>query len=150
MESKGRAPNPGERKAIRKRIVLSNTNAFEIRDLQEWNVDNYADESMTGSMVALPGPIVDSLRAIESFKPSQSWGFFRKPATLLRQETLELARHVQDPSQQTLRKIIVGDRGSGKSVLLLQAQAMAFQAGWIVFHIPEGMSFGTLDECYAY
>lgn len=141
VESKGRAPNPGERKAIRKRIVLSNTNAFEVEDLKDWSADNYADEQNLGTVVALPGPVVDSLRAIESFQASQCWSFFRRPATLLRKETLDIGKYMQNLAQGgdkgALRKLIVGDRGSGKSVLLLQAQTMAFQSGWIVFHMPE-------------
>jgi small subunit ribosomal protein S29 len=37
-----------------------------------------------------------------------------------------------------VRRVIYGERGSGKSVLALQAKAMALLKGWIVVHIPEG------------
>ena len=139
-----RVPAPGERKAVRKRIVLSNTNAFEVRGLQDWNVENWAGEELVGQMVGLPGPVVDSLRAIDAFKPNQSWGFFRRPASLVRKETMELARHMEElelsMKKKSLRSMIVGEKGCGKSILLLQAQAMAFLKGWVVIHIPEGAS----------
>ncbi len=135
-------PAPGERKAIRKRIVLSNTNAFEVRGLQDWNAENWAGDELVGQMVGLPGPVVDSLRAIDAFKPNQSWGFFRRPASLVRKETMEFARHMEElersKKKTTLRSMIIGEKGCGKSVLLLQAQAMAFLKGWVVIHIPEG------------
>lgn len=142
-EKTKKPPAVGERKAIRKRIVLSNTNAFEVSGLQDWAPTTYAASSAVGKMIGLSGEVVDSLRAIEAFKPTQGWGFFRRPATLVRKETLELAKHIEQctsskAEQQTLRRMIAGDKGSGKSVLLLQAQAMAFMAGWVVIHIPEG------------
>ena len=137
--TKGKAPAPGERKAIRKRIVLSNTNAFEVPGIQDWSADNLAAESSLGTIVALPGATVDSLRAIEAFKATQGWGFFARPTTLIRAETLELARHIKNTNDKTIRKLVVGERGSGKSVLALQAQTMAFLNGWVVIHIPEGI-----------
>lgn len=151
-EKTKKPPAVGERKAIRKRIVLSNTNAFEVSGLQDWAPTTYADQNAVGKMVGLPNDVVDSLRAVESFMPTQGWGFFRRPATLIREETLELAKHIEQctdskSDRQTLRRIIVGEKGSGKSVLLLQAQAMAFMAGWVVIHIPEGEPFKSLLKC---
>jgi len=145
VERTKKPPAVGERKAIRKRIVLSNTNAFEVSGLQDWAPTTYANEDTLGKMVGLPNDAVDFLRAAEGFKPSQGWGFFRRPATLIRKETLQLAKHIEqcaapEGEKQTLRRVIAGDKGSGKSVLLLQAQAMAFMAGWVVVHIPEGQS----------
>lgn len=134
-----RAPAPGERKAIRKRIVLSNTNAFEVQGIQDWSADNFSEKASLGTIVALPGPTVDSLRAIEAFKHTQGWGFFARPTTLVRPETIELAKHIKNTNGNTLRKLVIGERGSGKSVLALQAQTMAFLNGWVVIHIPEGV-----------
>lgn len=135
-----KAPAPGERKAIRKRIVLSNTNAFEVEGVQDLSADSFANEASLGTIVGLPGTTVDSLRAIEAFKTSQGWGYFARPTTLVRAETLELARHIKNTEGTTMRRLLVGERGSGKSVLALQAQSMAFLNGWVVIHIPEGMS----------
>lgn len=153
-EKTRKPPAVGERKAIRKRIVLSNTNAFEVSGLQDWAPTSYADPNMVGKMVGLPGDVVDSLRALESFKPRQGWGFFRRPATLVREETLEFGKHIEhcatsETEKETMRRLIVGDKGTGKSVLLLQAQAMALMAGWVVIHIPEGKSLKPFASMYS-
>jgi small subunit ribosomal protein S29 len=140
-EAPRKAPTPGERKALRKRIVLSNTNAFEVPGIKDWSSETIASESSFGSIVGLPGPVIDQLRAIEAFKATQGWGFFARPTTLVRAETLDLARHIQKPDNKTLRRLVVGARGTGKSILALQAQTMAFLKGWIVVHVPEGMEY---------
>lgn len=150
-----RPPAPGERKAIRKRIVLSNTNALEVPGLKELSKENNTDEAIKSKVMALPDEIVDSLRAVEAFKVNQGWSFFRKPATLIRQETFEISKlmdeitikatdkrlegnDIEDKRGRTIRRIIYGERAAGKSVLLLQAMSMAFLKGWIVINIPEG------------
>lgn len=137
-EQARKPPAQGERKALRKRIVLSNTNAFEVPGIQDWSAENFAHESSVGSIVGIPGTAVDSLRAIEAFKATQGWSFFARPTTLVRAETLELARHIKYTNKETMRRLILGEKGSGKSVLALQAQTMAFMKGWVVVHIPEG------------
>ena len=40
--------------------------------------------------------------------------------------------------KQTIRRLLSGEKWTGKSVLMLQAQAMAFLKGWVVITIPEG------------
>lgn len=136
-----KAPAPGERKALRKRIVLSNTNAFEVPGIQDWSAESFANEKSLGTIVGLPGSTVDKLRAVEAFKATQGWSFFARPTTLVREETLDLARHIKSPAGKTLRRLIIGSRGTGKSILALQAQTMAFLNGWVVIHIPEGNSY---------
>lgn len=133
-------PPPGERKAIRKRVVLSNTNAFEVDSLTDIDVKNFANEDQAGQMIGLPNDLIDNLRAIDAFKPSQGWGFFRRPASLVRKETLEVAKFISSHTSgaEVFRRVVAGERGSGKSVLLLQAQAMAFLKQWVVIHLPEG------------
>jgi small subunit ribosomal protein S29 len=151
-----RPPAPGERKAIRKRIVLSNTNALEVSGLQELSKENSTDEVIRSKVMALPDELVDSLRAVEAFKVNQGWSFFKKPATLIREEAFEMSRlmdeiAVKTPDKRlegngaenqrgrTIRRIIYGERAAGKSVLLLQAMSMAFLKGWVVINIPEGI-----------
>ena len=151
-----RPPAPGERKAIRKRIVLSNTNALEVPGLQELSKENSTDEVLRSKVMALPDELVDSLRAVEAFKVNQGWSFFRKPATLIREEAFEMSRLMdeiavksldkrlegsgaEDQRGRTIRRIIYGERAAGKSVLLLQVMSMAFLKGWIVINIPEGI-----------
>ena len=148
-----RPPAPGERKAVRKRIVLSNTNAFEVaglQDLTESNVNQY--DSIKGRVLGLPPSLVDALRSVEAFKAGQGWGFFRRPACLIREEAVQFGQWMDliagkwtaesglgIAAGSTVSRIIVGDRKVGKSVLLLQAMAMAFLKGWIVISLPEGL-----------
>ena len=145
-ESKGRPPAPGERKAIRKRIVLSNTNALEVPGLEEFTVDAMIDMRLRGQVLAIPGPVVDQLRGVEAFKVGQSWRLFRKPSMLIRKETVEYGQLIASMSEEgrsarTIRRVLVGERGSGKSTLLLQAMAMAFMKNWVVINLPNGRSY---------
>jgi small subunit ribosomal protein S29 len=137
---RGRPVEPGERKAFRKRIQLSNNNAIEVKGLPELTAQNISDPEAVGSVVSLPGPLVDQLRTIEAFKSSQRWGLFRSPHVLIRGETVELVRQFADSMAQkgTTRMVLTGDRGSGKSMLGLQTMAAGLLNGWIVIHVPEG------------
>jgi len=144
----GKPPAPGERKAMRKRVVLSNTNALEVQGMQAPTAENMVNPSIQNQMLGLDNDLVDSLRAIEAFKSTQGWNLFRRPATLIRKETLDMAKHIDAVAgaekPETVRKVLYGPRGSGKSVLLLQAKAMALLKGWLVVHIPEGNQKNTL------
>ena len=94
-------------------------------------------------MLGIPMPeVVDQLRAVEAFKPTQGWGLFRQPGMLVRKETVEYGNLVEelDREGKTLRRVLVGERGSGKSLMALQAMTIAFLKGWTVISIPEGMS----------
>ena len=140
---RSKRPAIGERKALRKRIVLSNTNALEVQGLKDIDAQSMIDESLRGQVLGIPGPVVDQLRAVEAFKVSQGWPLFRRPAMLMRKDTLEMAKEIEDISLGTrgkaIRRVFVGERGSGKTVMLLQAMTMAFLKGWVVINIPEGM-----------
>jgi len=146
-----RPPAPGERKALRKRIVLSNTNALEVPGLQEMSASNVGDETFHGKMLALPGPVIDSLRVVEAFHTTQGWSMFRKPATLVRGDTVDLGKLMREleEGKSTGRRVVVGEAHSGKSVLQLQALAMAFLREWVVVHISDGMlilGYGCLGK----
>lgn len=140
-EDKSRRPAPGERKALRKRIVLSNTNALEVQGLSEISNDKLRHEEFKGQVLGISNPVIDQLRAVEAFKTTQAWGFFRKPAMLVRDETVELGRTMEEVQKdsRTVRRVLVGEKGSGKSLLALQAMTMGFLKGWTVINIPEGI-----------
>ena len=135
-------PEVGERKALRKRVVLSNNNALEVEGLKDITAHLMIDESLRGHVLGIPVPVVDQLRAVEAFKVAQGWPLFRRPAMLMRQDTLDLATEIENISlgvrDKTIRRVFVGERGSGKTVMLLQAMTMAFLKNWVVINIPEG------------
>lgn len=143
-----RPPAIGERKALRKRIVLSNPNALEIEDMQDLSPETMVDARLRGTVLGLPVPMVQQLRTVQAFKPKQGWSIFRRPGTVLRRDTLELGRLVEKISGDgdapekglVVKKIITGMKGSGKTVHLLQAMAMGFLKKWVVIAIPDGGS----------
>ena len=154
-EKTAKPPEPGERKALRKRIVLSNTNALPVRDVKPLSAE--FDATASPEVRTLPVEHIDQLRAVEAFKPKQGWSFFQTPAVLLRKEVKALGAEMDGISgktaltpdgpkgtetaaaKKTSRKLVVGEKGSGKSAYLLQAMALAFQRGWVVINFPEGM-----------
>ena len=154
-----RPPAPGERKALRKRIVLSNTNALEVQGLQDLTGDklvrhtpgSVALDGYRGQVLGFDNETVDALRALEAFKPTQGWSLFKRPASLVRAETAQLANEMASAgseSKEVTRKVVFGGRGSGKSVYLLQAQAMAFLKGWAVMHFPEAQDLAIAHTSY--
>lgn len=118
--------------------------------MRDLSLDNMADDAQIGQVLGLDGKLLDQLRELKAFKPTQNWNMFRKPGTLMRRESTELGRMVMDvmaghaeQKPRTVRRIIAGDRGTGKSLMLLQAMSMAFLNDWVVINIPEG----TVRKC---
>ncbi|KAL2010071.1 hypothetical protein VTN00DRAFT_5878 [Thermoascus crustaceus] len=150
-----RPPAVGERKALRKRIVLSNTNALEVQGMQDLSVENMVDRRLRGSVVGLPVPMLDQLRAVQAFKPTQGWSIFRRPGTVMRKETLEMARLFERIDTEgadkgkVFKRVITGMRGTGKSVHLLQAMAMGFLKKWVVITVPETQDLVIAHTAYA-
>ena len=141
VQDTGRRPAAGERKAMRKRIVLSNTNALEVPGLRDLEASAIGDAEFENQVMGIPGPVVDQLRAVEAFKTNQGWGLFRRPAALMRRDAIELSKaisSIQADNKTTLRRVITGERASGKSTLLLQAMSMAFMKEWVVVNFPDG------------
>lgn len=146
-KNQGKPPAPGERKAIRKTIVLSNTNALAVPSLQEMTAENIADPSYRGTVLSIPDQIVSRLRAAECFQTKQRWKLFRRVSVVLRSANIRLAQMMDDvkTSNRVIREVVVGDRGAGKSLYLLQAVASAMLKNWIVITIPEGWFITRLE-----
>jgi small subunit ribosomal protein S29 len=125
---------------MRKRIILSNDNALEVSSLKDLSKANALEETNEGLVMGLPVDTVDALRAMEAFKTSQGWSLFRRPAVLMRKEAIQLAKLFKEAesSKKTLRRILSGERMSGKSTLLLQGLAMGHLREWFVINLPEG------------
>jgi len=146
IKDRPKPPAVGERKAARNRIVLSNINALEVPSMADLSTENMADAEQIGKVLGLEGPLLDQLREVKAFKRTQNWSMFRRPATLIREETVNLGQDfedvndsIQDPKMglRTIRQVITGPRSSGKSLLLLQAMSMAFLNKWVVINVPE-------------
>lgn len=135
-------PPIGERKAQRHRIVLSNVNAIPLSDMETWSKGNMLEDKNVGQVLGLEPELLDQLRASKAFKTTQNWNLFRKPATLIRSQTVKIAQEMEAVNNagdaKTLRHLMTGDRASGKSVLLLQAMCMAYMNKWVVINVPEG------------
>ncbi|KAH6648621.1 mitochondrial ribosomal death-associated protein 3-domain-containing protein [Truncatella angustata] len=146
----GKPVGPGERKAFRKRIQLSNDNALEVPGLEQLNAQDLVDPSAVGTMVGLPDQLIDQLRATEAFKPTQNWGLFRSPHMLIRQETVHLLKDITEKisQKQTVRTVITGEKTSGKSILALQALCAGFLNKYVVINIPEGQDLTTAHTEY--
>ncbi|RAL15615.1 mitochondrial 37S ribosomal protein mS29 [Aspergillus homomorphus CBS 101889] len=161
MKKKGKAverarpPPAGERRALRKRIVLSNPNALEVEDMQDISAENMVDSRLHGAVLGLPVPMLDQLRAVQAFKPKQGWSIFRRPGTVMRRESLELGRLIDSISNnpedkgKVVKRVLTGAKGTGKTVHLLQAMAMAFTKEWVVITVPECQDLVLANTSYA-
>lgn len=140
VADKTKPPLPGERKAYRKRITLSNDNAIPVPWLTDIGPGDLLDPGNVAKVLSLPEGVQDQLRACEAFKPTQCWNMFRKPSVLVRSETVDLMGRIQKAiaENQTARIVLTGEKVTGKSLLLLQAMAHAYVNDWIVIHVPDG------------
>ncbi|KAK4173647.1 putative mitochondrial SSU ribosomal protein S23 precursor [Triangularia setosa] len=148
---RGKPPAPGERKAFRKKIVLSNDNALPVPWVTEMVAGSLSDRKQVGTIVSLPPVLQDQLRATEAFQPTQTWGLFRKPSTLIRQESVDLIGKMEKAveNKETARIVLTGEKISGKSTMLLQAQSHAYLNNWIVIHFPDAQELINGSTEYA-
>ncbi|KAF1984603.1 mitochondrial ribosomal protein Dap3 [Aulographum hederae CBS 113979] len=153
--STAKPPGPGERKAMRKRIILSNTNALEVQGLKKLEKEMFAGgkelKELSGKMMGLEDNTIDQLKAVQAFQPRQGWKMFRWPSVLMRKEAVDVGHALQNAenNKTSFRRVLVGDKHSGKSVLMLQAQAMAFLKGWVVIPIPDAQELTVAHTAYA-
>lgn len=146
-----RKPGPGERKAFRKRIQLSNNSALPVEGLETLDGDNMRFNLSAGKVFAIPDAVVDQLRALEAFKTNQSWNLFRKPHVLMRRGTVKLMKKLKESaeSKEALKCVITGSKLSGKSIATIQAMSYAFLNNWVVVHVPEGQDLTNGNTDYS-
>ncbi|KAL6868477.1 mitochondrial ribosomal death-associated protein 3 domain-containing protein [Trichoderma novae-zelandiae] len=144
-------PGPGERKAFRKRIQLSNNSALPVAGVEPLEAQTMARAESGGRMFAVPDEVVDRLRALEAFKTTQTWNLFRKPHVLVRKETVELMGKLEASveKKEAFKCVLTGSRLSGKSLMLLQAMSYALLNEWVVIHIPEGQDLTNGNTEYS-
>ncbi|CAI4216139.1 unnamed protein product [Parascedosporium putredinis] len=148
---RAKTPGPGERKAFRKRIQLSNNNAVAVKGLGELAPESMSSEEASGRVLSLPDGLVDQLRTVEAFRPTQSWGFFKRPHVLVRSQTTELARLMDGAKRDksVVKLVVNGGKATGKTTLLLQAMAHGFLNKWVVINIPEAFQLVNGNTDYA-
>ncbi|CAN8099382.1 unnamed protein product [Discula destructiva] len=145
-----KSPAVGERRAMRKRIVLSNNNALRVDHLPRMDERNLAARDSVGLVFKLPEDPIDQLRKVEAFKSSQTWNLFHSPHMLVRAETVQVCARMSEAAEQgtTARVVLSGDKAAGKSMLLLQAMTHAFLNNWVVISIPEAQELTTASTEY--
>ncbi|KAK5943064.1 hypothetical protein PMZ80_004069 [Knufia obscura] len=158
QKERPRPPPVGQRRSERRRIVLSNTNALQIQGLETLTPENMADAAKVGSVLALDGPVIDQLREAKAFKTTQNWNLFRAPSTLVRMETVEVGADIQDVNESvsdtaglgasTLRRVVTGEKASGKSIHLLQAMSLAYLNKWVVVNVPDCQEYVNNQSAY--
>ncbi|KAG7103115.1 37S ribosomal protein S23 like [Verticillium longisporum] len=144
-------PEPGERKAFRKRIQLSNNNAAVVTGLPVADAAAMVSKENLGRIIGMPDKLIDQLRALEAFKTTQNWGLFRKPHMLVRKETVQMMERLNEAAaeKKTLSTVLTGERISGKSLLLMQAMSHALLNNWVVIHIPEAQDLTNAHTEYS-
>ncbi|WVQ82875.1 hypothetical protein IAT38_005011 [Cryptococcus sp. DSM 104549] len=74
-------------------------------------------------------------------------------ASVLREATVDLVSRMEkakDGSSKDARYILTGEKGSGKSMLLLQAVSCALTSGWIVLYIPRATTLVDSSSHYVH
>lgn len=118
--------------------------------MPDFTTDSIGKEELRGQVMGISMSNIDQLRAVEAFKTTQAWGMFRRPGMLVREETVQMGRLMEEIGREgeTARRVLVGEKRSGKSLLALQAMLMAFLKAWTVINIPEGKS--PFDSSHIY
>ncbi|POS85614.1 hypothetical protein EPUL_004219 [Erysiphe pulchra] len=145
--------------SISKSLKLNNKNKTKTKDGgQIMDNDNnnqskprMSERKLTASVVGLSDETIDSLRASKAFKITQSWELFRQPGVLIREHSKIMNHRLLQAQEEknTVRMVIDGAKGSGKSMMLLYAMATAFVNNWVVIHIPEAQDVTNAVTEYA-
>lgn len=89
---------------------------MDVQGLEALTKVNMLSTEKTGQMLSLDGTVIDQLRAVKAFKTTQNWNMFRRPATLMRQESIELGNdfEVIKNNPETIQRIVTGDKNLAK------------------------------------
>ncbi|WVR03081.1 hypothetical protein IAU60_000070 [Kwoniella sp. DSM 27419] len=95
----------------------------------------------------------DKLRSGLSKKVEKELSAAGGPASVVRQVTVDLAKKLdaaKSGSSKDARYVLTGERGSGKSMLLLQSVAYAIESNWIVLYQPKATEWTNSSSHYVY
>ncbi|GAA5964387.1 hypothetical protein JCM3765_006399 [Sporobolomyces pararoseus] len=107
-------------------------------------IETMHPESLTqgavGKVKAFPPSTMEAFKTLSIPSSQQKeFSFSTKPATVVRQATLEIKKILDDSkksSSKDSRHVLRGGAGTGKSTLMLQAISYAQASGYIVFYLP--------------
>ncbi|WWC57585.1 mitochondrial 37S ribosomal protein mS29 [Kwoniella dejecticola CBS 10117] len=125
----------------------------DLSDLPRLQPGNFKSDNV-GKPTTFPKATFDKLRAFSlSKKVEQELSSNGGPASVIRQSTIDLARQLdanKGKSSKDSRYVLTGERGSGKSMLLLQTVAYAMESGWIVLFNPKATEWTNSSSHFIY
>ncbi|KAK4686765.1 small subunit ribosomal protein S29, partial [Tremellales sp. Uapishka_1] len=156
--NKGKSATQGATKTDTGRITLRSSLAVDVADLSD--LVELHPETFNSKHVGKP-----TVFPRKTFTQLKSFGLSRKLeqelssggnpacASVVRQSTVDLAKTLErakSASSKDARYLLNGEKGSGKSMLLLQSVAYALESNWIVLYIPSAAEWTSSSSPYAY
>ncbi|OLL26844.1 37S ribosomal protein S23, mitochondrial [Neolecta irregularis DAH-3] len=119
-------------------------------DIEELLKDSLTNSSLCGSCLASSAAITAKLSTLQVFHPCQGFQYFYQFSPVIRNETIDLCQRLDGKASSEMRRcLLTGPAGSGKSVLLLQAQVHALMNDWIVIAVPRGLELVDNTTSYS-
>ncbi|KPV75291.1 uncharacterized protein RHOBADRAFT_43782 [Rhodotorula graminis WP1] len=125
----------------------------DLSGLKAMHPEDLAKDTV-GQVRAFPGPALEAFKALSmptSIKREHA--FTSKPATVVRDATLKMARTLDEGKKVASREaryFLTGDKGTGKSSLLLQAVSYAQSTDWIVLYLPSALPLVNSSTPHTY
>ncbi|KIY37087.1 mitochondrial carrier protein [Cryptococcus gattii E566] len=128
-------------------------NPPDLSDLPRLNPDKFRKDNV-GKPTIFSQDVQDKLKSFGlPSKIDKEYASAGGPASVVREATLGLVKRVEGAktgSSKLARYILTGERGSGKSVLLVQSVAYAIESGWIVLYSPRASKWVNSTSQYIY
>ncbi|WVQ64300.1 uncharacterized protein L199_002462 [Kwoniella botswanensis] len=125
----------------------------DLSDLKRLQPSNYKSENV-GKSSTFTKTSFDKLKVFGlSKKVERELSSNGGPASVIRQLTIDLSKQLdgdKGKSSKDARYVLTGERGSGKSMLLLQSVAYALESGWIVLFNPKATEWTNSSSHYIY
>ncbi|GAA5914688.1 hypothetical protein JCM8208_000413 [Rhodotorula glutinis] len=125
----------------------------DLSGLKAMHPEDLAKDTV-GQVRAFPAPALEAFKALSmptSLKREHA--FTSKPATVVRDATLKMARTLDEAKKAASREaryFLTGGKGTGKSSLLLQAVSYAQSTDWIVLYLPSALPLVNSSTPHTY
>ncbi|WRT63202.1 uncharacterized protein IL334_000105 [Kwoniella shivajii] len=125
----------------------------DLSDFPRLQPGNYRVENV-GKATTFPKSTYEKLKSFGlSKKMDKELSANGGPASIVRQATVDLAKKLdsdKNKSSKDARYVLAGERGSGKTMLLLQSVNYALESGWIVIFNPKASEWTNSSSHYIY